>query len=881
MAADRREGTRNGARGLSSAHERQPQGSGTRDMRDNPRRRGLVPLGNAKSASGRAIGKTLAVPKPVNLPSIRKEHSGNDPNARLVPTTLPGAGWTKPTETTQAPPKCISSSPPAGLHVPPTIGPTALADGLPSSSASGTASLGYSNMQTPAQSTGNAGGYGVSRALGSLGMGGSTGKVAGLSMGHSMLQEQEFPSLQATAKQGNKSAADAELPSKDCTAKTFGSNWEEDERAYNGKRGPGGKFHHSGRLYSDGHPAAEGSFENTGEREDLLHPRRFHRDSTSLKGGYQGLSAQDVRASNGFFDTQPAFREEAPRSSGSQDLLKLESTPRRFYRDTPEVEEEKACRDLIHEHSQAGHGSKHSDPFLDQAQMNGSQRSPRPTQERTFREDQRAFRRDATDRFSHQRSPFKREPMVESKSPFTPDMPPPRILQRPRQLKNQEESPQDQGGSSAIEMELDQFQGNRLDGTPGSDTSAALDGSLQSSSQAAVSPLFHMRSLAPPSSNGKLQETSVVSPTPSLEINKEKDRLVQPSRGRHCLEESAPHLAKKEKETHAVNCGASTCKTSTKKQEGQEKATRGTVLKSGGAEQRRRRGGRRVREAEAMHSEQAASKAEQLEDCSTGGPRKVVASNQGNARGKAQSKGDAQTKQKKGLEKRHSVGKTEKDGPRTSKNVEKRKEKDKAEPLNSHDFLDRSTSLDQQQPGLSGFGSISAANKGSTNSLTGIPTYGADWTAGTAFGTSLSSIGGFTDAFSRSGTEANWSNYADSVDSRSFGGVRSSTETAIYDSVSKKTSSIPEVQPGPSIGNDRHISRGSEEEAEGRELLGMEKSQHATNDAEKRRTRRNPSNRGRGSRGSRQSRRRPAEASEGKRHVKNVGPTASEASAGK
>lgn len=764
--------------------------------------------------------------------------------------------------------------------MPPTIGPTALADGLPSSPASGTASVGYSNRQTPAQSTGNAGGYGASRALGSLGMGGSTGQVAGLSMGHSMLQEQEFPSLQATAKQGNKSAADSEVPPKDCTSKVFGSNWEEDERAYSGKRGPSGKFHPSGRLYSDGISIAEGSFENTGEREDLLHPRRFHRDSTSPRGGYQGLSAQDVRASNGLFDTQPAFREEAPRSSWSQDMLKSESPPRRFYRDTPEVEEEKACRDLIHEHSQAGHVSKHSEPFLDQPHINGSQRSPRPTQERTFREDQRAFRRDATDRFGHQRSPFKREPMVEGRSPFTPDMPPPRILQRPRQVKNQEESHQDLAGSSIVETELDQFQGKQSDALPGPDTSAALNGSSQSSREAAASPLFHMRSLAPPSSNSELQETSAVSPTPSLEINKEKDRLVQPSSGGHCLEQSAPHLAKKKTDRPDLNCGASTGKTSTKKQEGQEKATGGTVPKSGGAEQRRRRGGRRVREAEAMHSEQAASKAERLEDCSTGGLSKVVAGNQGNVRGKGQSKGNAQTKQKKGLEKRHSVGKTEEAGLHTSKNGEKRKGKDKAQSLGSRDFLDSSTSLDQQQPGLTGFGSISAANKGSTNSLTGIPTYGADWTAGTAFGTSLSSIGGFTDAFSGSGTEANWSNYTDSVDTRSFGGMHSSTEKAMYDSASKRTSSIPEVQPGTSVDDDRHISRGSGE-VEGGELFGMEKSQHPPNDAQKRRTRRNPSNRGRGSRGGRQSRRRSAEVSEGKRNVKNAEPSASEPFVGK
>eukprot|EP00803_Ostreobium_quekettii_P003836 evm.model.scf_2621.2 EVM.evm.TU.scf_2621.2 scf_2621:10703-18230(+) len=45
--------------------------------------------------SGPAGGK-LAIPKPVNLPSLRKEHSGNDPNTQLVPSTSGAGGWAKP-----------------------------------------------------------------------------------------------------------------------------------------------------------------------------------------------------------------------------------------------------------------------------------------------------------------------------------------------------------------------------------------------------------------------------------------------------------------------------------------------------------------------------------------------------------------------------------------------------------------------------------------------------------------------------------------------------------------------------------------------------------------------------------------------------------------
>lgn len=43
------------------------------------------------------VGK-LAVPKPVNLPSIKKEHAGNDPTTQLVPAGSGTGGWNKPEE---------------------------------------------------------------------------------------------------------------------------------------------------------------------------------------------------------------------------------------------------------------------------------------------------------------------------------------------------------------------------------------------------------------------------------------------------------------------------------------------------------------------------------------------------------------------------------------------------------------------------------------------------------------------------------------------------------------------------------------------------------------------------------------------------------------
>eukprot|EP00239_Pterosperma_sp_CCMP1384_P002453 CAMPEP_0197849706 /NCGR_PEP_ID=MMETSP1438-20131217/12942_1 /TAXON_ID=1461541 /ORGANISM="Pterosperma sp., Strain CCMP1384" /LENGTH=1600 /DNA_ID=CAMNT_0043462499 /DNA_START=97 /DNA_END=4896 /DNA_ORIENTATION=- len=57
-------------------------------------RHGMLLLGNKTTRARAATGASkLAVPKPVNLPSIKKEHAGNDPTTQLVPTGGSGGGW--------------------------------------------------------------------------------------------------------------------------------------------------------------------------------------------------------------------------------------------------------------------------------------------------------------------------------------------------------------------------------------------------------------------------------------------------------------------------------------------------------------------------------------------------------------------------------------------------------------------------------------------------------------------------------------------------------------------------------------------------------------------------------------------------------------------
>eukprot|EP00803_Ostreobium_quekettii_P004783 evm.model.scf_122.15 EVM.evm.TU.scf_122.15 scf_122:116426-122982(+) len=88
---------------LNSLFERpseKPSGSGATS---GVMRSGMLILQGHRSqrtrfGSGPAGGK-LAIPKPVNLPSLRKEHSGNDPNTQLVPPSGGGGGgWHKPPE---------------------------------------------------------------------------------------------------------------------------------------------------------------------------------------------------------------------------------------------------------------------------------------------------------------------------------------------------------------------------------------------------------------------------------------------------------------------------------------------------------------------------------------------------------------------------------------------------------------------------------------------------------------------------------------------------------------------------------------------------------------------------------------------------------------
>lgn len=815
--------------------------------------------------------------------AISQEHSGNDPNAKLVPTTLPGMGWTKPTETTHAATQSVPSCTPAGLHEPPAIGPTVLADGLPSSPATGTATSGNGDGHAPARKSGVSGAYGVSRVPAHAGMVDGLGKGTGPSMGHSMLQEQEFPSLQATIKQGSKCSAEVDPTSKERAVRTIGSNWEEDERAFRGRRGPNSSFHQKARQHNDGFPIPEGPFNSASQRDDFLHPRRFHKDSSPPKGGLRGLSTQDVRAQNGLLESQSALYEEGHRFSRGRGSQNSMSPPRRFYRDTPEVEEEKACQDLVNEDAEASLTGRYSDPSLDQAFHGESQRSPRFTPiERTFHEDPRTFRRDVSDRFSRQRSPIKRERMVEDNSPFTPDMPPPRILQRPQQATKEEELKHEKTGNSDVESQPVHFQSSHVDAPPQPQSTAMQDGaSISSSSEAALGPLFNMRGLIPPSSNRVSQESSIASSMLSTLPAKVTNPTKLPSGGRPSYGESTPHLHRREMDTTNV-LGATTAReSSTKGKAVTRQSDLETVAKSGGTEQRRRRGGRRVREAEAVRLEQGAAEARQLGDSGGEGLSIAVASDRRSGRDKAQNKSQTQPVPRTGSEKGRLGEKAKRNGMHVPKNVEKKNAKGEAQPLSSHDFLDSNASLNRQQTPLSGFGSLSAANKGSTNSLTGIPTYGADWTAGTTFGTSLSSIGGFTDAFAPTGREPDWKHFSDTVDSGSFGVVRTTTEAALYASTQERLDSRSGGETNPPARNSRHIAAGSEDGVGGRESSEVDNSKYASSDVQApSKPRRNTSNRGRGSRGGRQGRRRPTEVNAGKRHTKGAGPAANEPHSG-
>ncbi|KAK9916331.1 hypothetical protein WJX75_001307 [Coccomyxa subellipsoidea] len=90
---------------LNGVLSSQKAGSGYSQPYSQPTRygSGLVSLGSAKArlpASNSA--SKLAVPKPVNLPSLRKENAGNDPNTQIVPSGS-GASWQKVEEPAPTP----------------------------------------------------------------------------------------------------------------------------------------------------------------------------------------------------------------------------------------------------------------------------------------------------------------------------------------------------------------------------------------------------------------------------------------------------------------------------------------------------------------------------------------------------------------------------------------------------------------------------------------------------------------------------------------------------------------------------------------------------------------------------------------------------------
>eukprot|EP00884_Botryococcus_braunii_P008811 jgi/Botrbrau1/17931/Bobra.50_1s0031.2 len=75
--------------------------NGTSSTQNNTKQyaNGLVPLGapkRSRTTAGPAAAR-LAVPRPVNLPSLRKENAGNDPSTQIVPSGG-GGSWQKPEE---------------------------------------------------------------------------------------------------------------------------------------------------------------------------------------------------------------------------------------------------------------------------------------------------------------------------------------------------------------------------------------------------------------------------------------------------------------------------------------------------------------------------------------------------------------------------------------------------------------------------------------------------------------------------------------------------------------------------------------------------------------------------------------------------------------
>eukprot|EP00798_Chlamydomonas_sp_ICE-L_P025595 gene25596-11248_t len=83
---------------LNSAFASRPASTGQQGFVAN--KSGLLVLKRPRTA----VGGKLSVPRPVNLPSIKKEHAGNDPSTQLVPTGTGSGSWSKPEE---APPAAV------------------------------------------------------------------------------------------------------------------------------------------------------------------------------------------------------------------------------------------------------------------------------------------------------------------------------------------------------------------------------------------------------------------------------------------------------------------------------------------------------------------------------------------------------------------------------------------------------------------------------------------------------------------------------------------------------------------------------------------------------------------------------------------------------
>ncbi|KAK9832885.1 hypothetical protein WJX74_000765 [Apatococcus lobatus] len=96
MSSQRNSDNRFANRNVNTAFSRTNSGPGA--QASAPRYgQGLISLGSAprRSRSGGPPAPKVSVPRPVNLPSLKKENAGNDPATQLVPTGGAG-GWQRP-----------------------------------------------------------------------------------------------------------------------------------------------------------------------------------------------------------------------------------------------------------------------------------------------------------------------------------------------------------------------------------------------------------------------------------------------------------------------------------------------------------------------------------------------------------------------------------------------------------------------------------------------------------------------------------------------------------------------------------------------------------------------------------------------------------------